>query len=162
MAAPKTIDKEEKKESQMKLADIYPLSLSSENMLGSKLYQAECHWLIQNFVLIGEYPLSSKYIDHLIQEIGINTFICMVDLKHEVKRYSGLTNYWNKWIKKNKNYKRYNIELLTSPIADFSVSDDESMITFLIRIVRHIMASNNNKKYYMHCMTGHGRTGLIS
>eukprot|EP00483_Globobulimina_turgida_P006160 UN06170 len=35
------------------------------------------------------------------------------------------------------------------------------MSDFLIQIVKHIM-SNNDKIYYLHCMTGHGRTGVIS
>merc|ERR1712244_160810 len=40
-----------------------------------------------------------------------------------------------------------------------------TMINFLIQIVKHVISgwtNDENKKYYMHCMTGHGRTGLIS
>eukprot|EP01083_Nonionella_stella_P072082 194128_1 len=146
-------------------ASAYPLSLTSHNMAGHKAFKAECHWLIRDLVLIGEYPLSSQYIDHLCDDQHINVFICMVGLKHEVPRYQGLTNYWDRWITNNKKYKNRKIELLESPIADFSVSDDQTMINFLTKIVNHIMDGwlhNANKTYYMHCMTGHGRTGLIS
>jgi len=143
----------------------YPLELTGKHMTGSLEFRAECHWLIKDLVLIGEYPLSEKYIDHLVQEKNINTFICMVDLKHEVMIYDDLTNYWNEWIVKNEKYKDHKIDILQSPIRDFSVSDDQTMINFLIQIVKHVIngwTNNENKKYYMHCMTGHGRTGLIS
>eukprot|EP01083_Nonionella_stella_P252297 869464_1 len=86
----------------------------------------------------------------------------MADLIQEIKQYNGLTNYWDEWIKNNTNYNDCNMELLTSPIAVFSVSDDESMIKFLIKIVKYIMVSKGKRKYYMHCLTGHGRTGVIS
>merc|ERR1712154_84302 len=75
------------------------------------------------------------------------------------------TNYWDEWIVKNKKYKDHKIDILESPIRDFSVSDDDTMINFLAKIVKHVISgwtNNENKKYYMHCMTGHGRTGLIS
>ena len=141
----------------------YPLSLLPI-MYGPEKYENACHWLIRDLVLIGEYPLTLKYIDHLIQKEGICNFVCMVDLDQEVKQYD-LTNYWKEWIVNNKQYKDLRMDLLQSPIHDFSVSDDKTMIGFLEKIVKHIMngwMNGQKNKYYMHCMTGHGRTGLIS
>ena len=148
-------------------ANLYPLALKGENMIGSQKYKAECHWLIKDLVMIGEYPTSKEYLDHLIQDIKISTFICMVDLKEETKMYE-LDNYKTEWIAKDKEYSTM-IDIFESPIRDFSISKNETMINFLDQIVKYMMSNINNKDkykkkkvYYMHCMTGHGRTGLIS
>ena len=40
-------------------AEMYPLALTGKAMNGPQQYKAECHWLIKDLVLIGEYPFSA-------------------------------------------------------------------------------------------------------
>lgn len=102
------------------------------------------NWIIRNKLLVGQYPYTeiTKLID-----IGINNFINL----QTIDESNSFTKY-EPYLNENHMIHRY-------PIPDRSIVDDNITITYVKEIIDIIKKPNT--MVYIHCMGGHGRTGVI-
>ena len=133
------------------------------------------HWLIPNIILVGEHP--TYFVKTLLND-GFTKFISLYEWKHDYKKDI---------VKYAKNLD--DIELIEYTIPDFEVRNDKETVRFIDRLIQNILTMNKFEKnekpkdessdehkgnddnmekqtkhnmIYLHCLGGHGRTGLIS
>lgn len=99
------------------------------------------NWIIKNKLLVGKYPYYE--INQLIS-LGFNTYVCLQP-SDELDKLSSYKS-------KVENFYHY-------PIPDLKIIDDESTINYVQSIIKLIHQPSS--KIYIHCMGGHGRTGVI-
>ncbi len=128
-----------------------PLSL---NKTMSQLPIPESYWVIPDQFVAGEYP--GSYTEKIARqkisaflEAGITDFIDLTE-SHELVPYEPILKELAPLYELNANYTRI-------PIRDGNVPTNETM--------RHILntideAIENNRKIYIHCWGGVGRTGI--
>lgn len=101
-----------------------------------------CSYFIEDISLFGSYP-TQEFADHL-QEMGIEYFI---DLTEESDKH--IVKY-----QVNSNTKKINY-----PIRDKDIPDNIKTFSGFILALMEII--KNNKKLYIHCRGGHGRSGIV-
>lgn len=137
-------------------------SKEENNMEGPKDIRGSCHWLIPNKILVGEFPYNDNYLKQLVNVAKINTFISMADLDDEPSHY-GLIDYRKHKIFQSKENNDTKFEFFCFSIRDFGVSKDETLVDFVEKVTKHLTNDKNKDCIsYIHCMTGHGRTGIMS
>ena len=107
---------------------------------------SSCYWCIDNKVLVGGYP-DSNTINEL-KNIGVTHFVNLTE-KTFIRTSS------NKLVGK---YQSPNI--IKCPIPNHGTVD-YTTIKWLICTIRAIM-NNDNALIYIHCESGHGRSGMIA
>lgn len=102
------------------------------------------NWIIKNKLLVGKYPFDelNKLID-----VGVNTFISL----QPIDELNSLNTY--------KVYLKDNHKFYNYPIPDRSIIDDNITINYVKEIIELIKLPHTY--IYIHCMGGHGRTGVI-
>ncbi len=121
------------------------------NMESPREIRGSSHWIIPNRVLIGEYPYSQRYIDILLETCKVNTFVNL--LRNESLAYFKLSPYEFEM----PNY----VKVFSFPIFDRKWPEDGKVIQFISDLVYHFIFAKDSI-IYIHCLGGHGRTGLIS
>lgn len=104
----------------------------------------ESNWVIPKILLVGGYPDSANHIK-LIQEAGIDTFICLNGVE-------------------KSNFYKYEETLPSEnfvhfPIEDMSIGTDSEIKQLCIVIIEKLL---NGNKIYLHCSGGHGRAGTVA
>eukprot|EP01084_Bolivina_argentea_P305276 527355_1 len=126
-------------------------------------YKDSCHWLIPNVLLVGADP--SGFVQYLVND-GFNVFLSLHEWENDYKDEIETCC-------KDMN----DIELSTFPINDFGIVSDRNTVMFIDELVHKMVTMNSKRdnvmdddeqkstaqqhKVYMHCLGGHGRTGLI-
>ncbi len=134
------------------------------------------NWVIPGHIMAGPYPgldgvnyATEQDAEKNIREIledGIDTFICLSD---EIPDPAGLSNDLLKETKYFQKYKSYmhtihglnlgkHIACKYMPFNDQSTPSEEGLLVRLTKILNEL---NNGRKVFIHCVGGHGRTGLI-
>ena len=106
---------------------------------------SDSNWLILNKLLVGG-GISYKYKFDSIKQIGIDTFVCLLDKGDKDEFYD-----YEKHLS-NDNYIHF-------PIKDMNIGNIDGIKLLVKDIAKKIL---NGKKIYIHCAGGHGRTGIIS
>jgi len=113
----------------------------------------ESYWVEPGQFLAGEYPAHAfgeqlrQRLDKFL-DFGINTFIDLTDSK-ELPPYLPVLNEQAGYYEMDIHYKRFTI-------TDHDVPEPETMQTILDEIDTALAA---NRKVYLHCWGGIGRTG---
>ena len=115
----------------------------------------ESYWVIPGQFLAGEYParpydpdLTTRRLDAFLEH-GLNTFIDLTR-DDEVDEYASPLH-------ERAGYYGLNVECLRFPIGDFGMPKPAMMIDILNALD---LALENQRKVYLHCYAGIGRTGL--
>ncbi len=109
------------------------------------------YWVIPDKFLAGEYPYNpgakdpTAKLESLIK-YGFNVFIDLTE-EDELGPYNKVLNSLNS-----------DVEHCRFPIEDRSITDNESMMEIQDKIATSLV---NDKKVYVHCYGGIGRTGLV-
>ena len=110
------------------------------------------NWLIKNKILIGGLPQDKKAFDAIKAE-GITVFINLM----RKTEYQGAKKKPKFDYRDEKN--RKGIEYHNYQITDMKTLSDEKMVEIAQQVVND---TKNGKKVYVHCLGGHGRTGVVA
>ena len=107
------------------------------------------YWVIPDKLLAGEYPRNTNYNlskrkIHSLENAGIKIFIDLTDKTDGLAKYD---NFLNK-----ADYYNY-------PIIDVSVPANKQLTTDILNRIDESLIQD--KKVYLHCLGGVGRTGVI-
>jgi hypothetical protein len=112
-----------------------------------------CNWLIANRLIIGGYP-SIDDLQKLI-EWGVDIFISLIE-PHEIMAYEGTT------ILRNREYVRFrtpNVLFVSYPTIDGqALKSDKTLSEIVVFILKML---KRDKKIYLHCLGGHGRSAVV-
>lgn len=113
-----------------------------------------CYWVIDGEFLAGEYPrsISKKHSLPKLKaflEFGIECFIDLTENDGYLEPYSYLV----------KNLSDKNITIKNFPIVDMSIPNTPEYTKEILNFIDESLG--NNKKVYVHCWGGIGRTGTI-
>jgi hypothetical protein len=116
----------------------------------------ESYWVIPGRMLAGEYPgalyvpeITRKRLDAFLRA-GFNTFI---DLTSE-----GETEDYKPFLREQAGYLGLTVECLRFPIGDYGLPTLETM-TAILDAIDNALA--RERKVYLHCYGGIGRTGTV-
>jgi ribA/ribD-fused uncharacterized protein len=110
------------------------------------------NWLLTNKILIGGLPQDKKAFN-LIKDNNISVFInLMRTTEYQSKKKKPLFDY-----RDNKN--RRDVEYYNYQITDNKTLSDEKMLNISRVILKFV---EQGKNVYIHCLGGHGRTGVVS
>ena len=110
------------------------------------------NWLVQNKILVGGLPQNKKAFDQ-IKDAGISVFInLMRPTESQTEKKKPKFDY-----RDEKN--RKGIEYYNYPITDGKTISDEKMLEIGKKVVKFV---EKGKKVYIHCLGGHGRTGVLA
>ena len=100
----------------------------------------KCSYFIEGVALFGSYP-TQEFVDHLVANLNIEYFIDLTE-------------------KDDKNIVRYTTSKhISYPIKDKNIPDNTfTFSSFILGVLELIKA---NKKIYVHCRGGHGRSGIV-
>jgi protein tyrosine/serine phosphatase len=112
---------------------------------GEKVEKEEWSSCIHDFLVFGKYP-NRKNFHRLILEEYITIFLNLTDIEYSIKNM--------------KNYPQ--IDIISFPIEEGLVPDKEELKMLINEIFPLIFNSENNRKLYLHCEHGRGRSGLIA
>lgn len=104
-------------------------------------YMTKYSCFVKNLGYFGNYP-SQTDIDYM-ESIGIHYFIDLTSEQDNLKEY-------------NVSSKSFKVNL---PILDRKKPHD--IFNFTLLILKSIQLLKNNKKIYIHCKGGHGRSGIL-
>lgn len=108
------------------------------------------NWVVRNKLIVGAYPYNIKkeksYIRRL-RKVGVNIYISLQSEDELAELESYLPDL-------NEDEKYYNF-----PMVDRKTSPDEETISFLNKVLKLI--KKENTCLYIHCLGGHGRTGVF-
>jgi hypothetical protein len=117
----------------------------------------ETYWIIPGRLLAGEYPGSAfaaettrRRLDAFL-EAGFNTFINLTCLD-EMQDYELM-------LREEAGYYASDVKCLRFPIGDFGLPEPELMSAILDAIDA---ALDEERKVYVHCFGGIGRTGTVT
>lgn len=116
--------------------------------------------VIDNKLIAGSYPVSVNKIktENNLTELCNNNIEVFINLTEKsvfekiglIDYQSQITYFYNKLAKK--------VEIYNYPIKDFSVPTKEYLLEILNKIDDCL---KKNKRVYIHCMGGIGRTGVV-
>lgn len=114
-----------------------------------------CYWVEENRFLAGEYPghISTFFMRQRLKrylDAGINFFIDLTEPK-ELQPYEQI-------LQEVAAAKNIIVTYIRMPIKDMSIPTVEFMNEIISVITK---ALENNKKIYVHCWGGIGRTGTV-
>jgi hypothetical protein len=102
-----------------------------------------CSYFIEEKALFGSFPSQDKI--NVLEELGVILFVDLT-VPNESKT--------NKYVTK--------AEYINFPIDDYNVPNDmASFSTFVYKICNLIQNLELEKKIYVHCRGGHGRSGVV-
>ena len=110
---------------------------------------ANSYWVLPGKLLAGEHPFGEDPLDALIRfaalrDAGIDFFIDLTEI--------GERPPYQRLLHRASNYFRF-------PIPDCGVPGDEAQMRQILSVIREALASD--RKVYVHCRAGIGRTGLV-
>lgn len=110
------------------------------------------NWLLKNKILIGGLPRDKKAFDQ-IKETGITVFInLMRNTEYQSVKKKPSFDYRDKKNQKGAEYYNYQI-------TDMKTLSDKKMIDIAEKALGFL---KEGKKVYIHCLGGHGRTGVVA
>lgn len=106
------------------------------------------NWLTEN-ILIGRMPNNCDEVEKIIKS-GVTMFLSLREYEED---YPKCVNSINKKYKEKEIFTRFNI-------PDFGTRDADLVKSLIDNIINYV--NINNKKIMIHCLGGHGRTGMIA
>jgi protein-tyrosine phosphatase len=101
-------------------------------------------------LLCGPFPRTKNVRD--ILDTGVTTFVCLVE-KHELDQHG--PNFIEVAQSKTKNVQ---LNFLHYPIRDRDIGPDDGVTKLALEIISLL---NQGETIYIHCVGGHGRTGVM-
>jgi len=117
-------------------------------------------WVIKNRLLAGAHPRkTSLLVDILKQDITI--FVCLMpqeELDRQGKLYFDVAKSLIAASPTEYKQKYEELEFIHIPIMDRSIASDEIVLNLVQDLIDKL---TKEKKIFLHCRGGHGRTGTI-
>jgi len=102
------------------------------------------NWIIKDHILVGCYPLNHLKI---LEDVGITDFICL-QTPEELEKIGPYITY----LLDSQRFHNF-------PIPDRCVVADKIMNEYMKQI--NTILSDTSRRIYIHCLGGHGRTGVV-
>mmetsp|Transcript_127462 Transcript_127462/g.354849 ORF Transcript_127462/g.354849 Transcript_127462/m.354849 type:complete len:229 (-) Transcript_127462:246-932(-) len=123
------------------------------------------NWVIPGMLMCGSYPgaLEDRRNDQFLKRIlskGVDTFVCLQDeldndIPEDVWRSGmGLRPYFSD----AQKLTRKELKWVQLPIVDGHIAPDEVTAELVVLLAEDMRAG---RIIYLHCLGGHGRTGVI-
>ncbi|MGA8163747.1 MAG: hypothetical protein WB791_01835 [Waddliaceae bacterium] len=115
-------------------------------------------------IWMGSYPgdrnqsVAMAKLDVLVNELEIKTFLCLQE-QHEL---DGLLSYLELSKTVAERADQTLPGFLHFPIADFSIAEDEKLLSFLNDMLIPQIEQGSLLPLYIHCRGGNGRTGTVA
>eukprot|EP01130_Rhizamoeba_saxonica_P004341 TRINITY_DN1777_c0_g1_i1.p1 TRINITY_DN1777_c0_g1~~TRINITY_DN1777_c0_g1_i1.p1 ORF type:complete len:317 (-),score=64.03 TRINITY_DN1777_c0_g1_i1:57-1007(-) len=116
------------------------------------------NWLVPDKFLIGEKPGNYNNIEDDFNgfiDAGITTVVCLIGEYKTLDRYK--SSYPSK-VEQLINNREVSMRFVFFPVPDFQIAKEEHILRLVQFLKRELL---HGETIYMHCLGGHGRTGLI-
>jgi protein-tyrosine phosphatase len=115
---------------------------------------SENYWVIKNILMAGSYPLQNTKSNNRIRASVLKQkFDVFINLMQEDEK-----DHDGDYFKDYKSFINYDATIIRMPIKDMDIPTPFQTMKLIKTIDRFI---NDNKKIYLHCWGGLGRTGTI-
>ena len=120
------------------------------------------NWLVPGRFMIGETPggdcnrnsngsFMQVELAHLVPDF-VDTFVC---LRGE---WGPMDRFMQKYYPNNAKAAGLKCDVVFFPIEDFHVTREEDLVAVVLDLRRRL---RRGERLYMHCRSGHGRTGMV-
>ena len=115
---------------------------------------SENYWVIKNILMAGSYPLrNTKSNNRIRASVLKQKFDVFINLMQEDEK-----DHDGEYFEDYKSFINYDATIIRMPIKDMDIPTPFQTMKLIKTIDRFI---NDNKKIYLHCWGGLGRTGTI-